>query len=318
LQLREAMNEVPALRDGKLIVADRAQLTPAGCFADASVVVPSVGDPSYVTRLLELCRELNVRAIVPLIDLDLVRLAPHLAAFQEIGTTVVSPSPELVELCLDKERFAQFALEEGLRAPRVVPAAQVADARFPLFAKRRRGFGSIGSTICRTARDAEAAVEHDPELIFQEFIDAVEISVDAYVSSEAKCIVRVPRIRDQVTGGEAQQSHTIGRTAVTELADRTIAALAGRGVRGPLNIQIFMSEQPLLIEVNTRLGSGSVLANQAVGGRLYAALLSEACGHQVSGDPDLYTEGLWMYRYFGDVFHDGKRAQRIIPDGHDG
>src|SRR5690606_17360736 len=152
--------------------------------------------------------------------------------------------------------------------------------------------GSIGAGVCRSLAEAEAALARDSSLVFQEYIEAPEVSVDAYISATGRCTVRVPRIRDQVSGGEAQQSHTIRSEAIVRLADRTLEALARQGLRGPLNVQAFMLPRPVLIEVNTRLGSGSVLANEAVNGRLYAGMLHEACGGISDGDPDDYREGL--------------------------
>lgn len=308
------MRNVRALRGGKLIVADKATVTPAGCFADAALAVPPVADPRYVDTLLDACSRHAVRVLVPLIDLDLDRLAPHVEEFASIGTTVVCPPRDLVDLCLDKRRFAVFAEEENLAHPRTCEADELDAGPFPLFAKRSRGFGSIGAVVCRSAAEARRALAEDPSLVFQELVEAPEVSVDAYVSVNGRCLVRVPRIRDQVVGGEAQQSHTIRSAEASRLADDTITALARRGLRGPMNIQLFLSDPPKLIEVNTRLGSGSVLANEAVGGRFYTALLQEACGEISAGDPDDYRENLWMYRYFGDVFHDGSRALRIVPD----
>jgi len=89
--------------------------------------------------------------------------------------------------------------------------------------------------------------------------------------------------------------------------------LARRGLRGPLNVQVFASQPPLVIEVNTRLGSASVLSNVATGGRFFAAVLAEACGLPVDGDPDDYREGLSLYRFLGDVFHDGDSVLDSVP-----
>jgi biotin carboxylase len=111
-----------------------------------------------------------------------------------------------------------------------------------------------------------------------------------------------------VVGGEVHQSHTVRSPGIAALADRTIDALVRRGLRGPLNIQLFASAQPLLIEVNTRLGSGSVLSNTATGGRLLVSVLADACGATCEGDRDDYVAGLWLQRYWGDIVHDGVRA----------
>ena len=313
LQLKEALRAVGPLRGGRILVADRAAVTPAGSFADGAFRVPGVAEPDYVDALLRLCGEESVRVLLPVIDVDLDRLAPHAESFAALGTTLVSPPPHLKETCLDKARFAAFCHESGLPQPRSYERSALADAPFPLFAKRRRGFGSIGSGICRTREDARLALDRDPDLVFQELVQAPEVSVDAFVSRSGRCLVRVPRVRDRVVGGEVHQSHTVRSPTAAALADRAIAALTRVGLTGPLNIQLFESPEPVLIEVNTRLGSGCVLSNAATGGRLLATVLRDACGAACDGDPDDYAAGLWLQRYWGDVVHDGVRALSSHP-----
>jgi carbamoyl-phosphate synthase large subunit len=313
LQLKEALAGVGPLRGGRVLVADRARVTPAGAFADGAFLVPDAGHPDYVPALLRLCGEERVRVLLPVIDLDLDRLAPHAESFAARGTTLVSPPPHLKETCLDKARFAAFCREAGLPHPRGYERSALADAPFPLFAKRRRGFGSIGAGICRTFDDALRALDRDADLVFQEIVREPEVSVDAFVSRDGRCLVRVPRVRDRVVGGEVHQSHTVRAPAVAALADRAIAALVGIGLTGPLNVQLFAGAEPVLIEVNTRLGSGCVLSNAATGGRLLATVLKDACGAVCDGDRDDYAAGLWLQRYWGDIVHDGVRALSSHP-----
>lgn len=314
LQLRESMRRSAALKGGKIVVASSDPLTPAGCFADDAVTMPLIRDPEYVNRLLEVCREHAIRVVVPLIDLDLDRLAPHLSRFAAIGTTVVCPTPEVVELCFDKMAFSQFADAHALAHPVTRAAGDLGDLIFPVFYKRRRGFGSIDSGICQSLSQAQELADGLPDLIFQEYLPVKELTVDAYVSREGKCVVCVPRIRDKVVGGEAYKTHTVRHPAARELALRTIGALAERGLRGPLNVQIFDTDPPRLVEVNTRLGSASVLSNVACGGRLLDALLHEALGGTAEGDPDDFTEGLGLTRFLGDVFHLGNEVVSIKPN----
>ncbi len=313
LQLKRAMREVAELHDGRIFVADKAPLTAAGSFADASFIVPSVSDPDYVDCLIDICSRHAVRVVVPLIDLDVARLAPQSDRFLAIGTTVVCPTTDLVETCLDKNQFERFANEHGLDHPQTYALDELDLAPFPLFFKRRRGFGSIGSGMCESPSEARAFLDRTPDLIFQEYITAPEVSVDAYISAAARCTVRVQRIRVKVLGGEAFQSRTIKSQAVRKLASRTIDALAARGLKGPLNVQMFDGDRPTLIEVNTRLGSGSVLSNQASGGRLFRSVLTEACGGSCEGDPEDYKEDLQLLRYFGDVFCNGSEPAQFCP-----
>lgn len=313
LRLQRAMEDVAALRGGRLLVADCDPLNSAGFFVDGTLVVPAATHPQYVDRLIEVCRTHEVRVVVPHLDLDLDRLAPQQRQLADAGIALVCPRADLVELCRDKIAFQEFARAEGLAQPRTFAAEDLRDHHFPLFAKRRRGTASTGSGVCRSSTEARAALERYPDLIFQELVERPEVSVDAYVSGQGRCIVRVPRLRERVHGGEAVQSRTIRDAAAADLADRAIDALARRGYRGPLNLQLFSAEPPLLIEVNARLGSASVLADQATDGRLFCAILHEACGEVCDGDPDDYRDGLRMCRFWGEVFHDGEGPLRFSP-----
>jgi len=81
-----------------------------------------------------------------------------------------------------------------------------------------------------------------------------------------------------------------------------------------LNVQIFNTAEPMLLEVNTRLGSAVVLSNMATDGRLLDALLHEAVGGSSEGDPSQYRVGLCLNRYLGDVFHDGSELVAMKPN----
>jgi carbamoyl-phosphate synthase large subunit len=313
--LRRAMAAVRALRDGAVVVADMAGTTPAGCFAGRQVVVPPIADPGYVPALLAACRAHAVRVLVPIIDLDLNRLAPHRGDFEAVGTKVVCPPPDLCDLCFDKSRFQGFAEEEELNPPRAYRPDEVEAAVYPLFYKRRLGFGSIGAGVARSPDAMREALARDPDLVVQEFVDAPEASVDAVVTPSGRCAVRVQRMRTKVVGGEAWHSVTVRSEPVRDLADRATSALAQRGLRGPLNVQVFCSDPPRINEVNPRLGSASVFSNFACDGRLFRAVLAGACGEEVDGDPEDYRVGLQLRRFLGDVYFDDRGVLGIVPAG---
>ncbi len=311
LAFRQAASEVGGW--GSVYVSDRDELTPAGCFADGRFRVPGIAEDAYIDAMVDLCAREGVGVVVPLMDVDMARLAPHAARFASAGAHLVSPPPAVVDTCLDKVAFQEFCDAHGLATPPSVPLSRLDGARYPLFFKRRAGFGSIGIGRADTPAEAHAAVAASPELVFQEFVDADEVSVDAYVNREGRCTVLVPRVRDKVVGGEAQRSHTIEDPGAWDLARRTVDALASVGLRGPLNVQMFLTEPRALIEVNTRLGSCTVLSNAATGGRLIRSILVEAAGGVAEGDPADYERDLWIYRYTGDVFHRGPQEVRLSP-----
>ncbi len=314
IQLKEAMGKVELLRDGLLIVADKAEVTPAGVFADRSVTVPPISDPTYIDNLRKLCVNWGIRVIVPLIDLDLERLSSHLYLFGEIGVSVVCPSEALVDLCMDKVLFRQFVLAESLPYPVTYGPDELDTAAYPLFYKPARGYGSRNTGICKSYMEAKRLLREWPDLIFQEYLSGDEVSVDGYISVSGEPLLCVPRKRDKIVGGEAYQSHTIQSDTAYDLALQTMRALAKRGLHGPVNIQMFLTGKgPYLIEVNTRLGSASVLSNVATHGKLFEYVLEEACGIPCTGEPYSYVRDLALYRFLGDLFYKGPNIVKVVP-----
>jgi carbamoyl-phosphate synthase large subunit len=313
LQLKAAMREVPPLSGGQIYVADRAAMTPSGQFADRAFTVPSIAETDYVDRLVDICQRHGVRVLVPLIDVDMIRLAPHIERFAEVGTHLVCPSPELVEICFDKASFDQLARAEGIPVPRRFTPDELDKAPYPIFCKPPRGFGSIGTGVCRSAEEARRALQLNPQLLFEEYVQDTEISVDCYLAAGNRCTIRVQRIRDRVVGGEAVQTRTVRIPEVQAVVAQVVDSLGQRGLCGPLNIQVFATTRPPVFDVNPRLGSASVLSNIASHGRLLRSVLAESCGLPVTGDPDDYQEGLHLYRFLGDLFHDGSRQWALFP-----
>jgi carbamoyl-phosphate synthase large subunit len=313
VQFREAMKRCAGHGTSRIIVASSDDFTPAGCFADAAAVVPPIADEHYVDALLEVCVREAVTVVIPMIDLDLSRLTPHLDRFAKLGAHVVCPPPDVVELCFDKLRFARFVESIGLRHPVTVEADALGELTAPVFHKRRFGYGSIGAGVCDSLAAARALARTNPDLIFQDVIHAREISVDAYVNRDGRCVIAVQRLRDKVVAGEAYKSHTVRLPTVSQAAEQMIAALASRGLRGPLNLQVFDTDPPTILEVNARLGSACVLSNVATGGRLFDAVLAEATGGTAGGRPEDYTVGLALNRFLGDVFHQGSKLVAIKP-----
>ena len=312
-QLQQAIREMNFFHGTRVVVADCRAVTPAGCFADHSVVVPPIDDAGYIDALVECCSREQIGILIPLIDIDLNRLAPHRARFTEVGTYICCPSPETVEVCFDKSKFEVFSQEEGIPVPRSFNKEELCSAPYPLFYKPTCGFGSQGAGICTSWTRAAEILQSAPDTIFQEIIEGKEISVDAFVTAEGRCTVRVQRVRDKVIGGEVVQSHTVRIPEICEVAEKTIDALSRRHFQGPLNVQLFSGDSPVVIEVNPRLGSGVVLSNIATHGRLLRSLIAGACGQAVGGEPEDYDVGLYLSRYLGDVIHDENGTCQFTP-----
>src|SRR5919197_4148785 len=87
-------------RAGALTIAvDANALAPALYHADRYALVPRVDDDGYIPALRRLVEEHGVSLVVPLTDLDQLLLARRR---DELGATVLLPSPDVVEAMGDK------------------------------------------------------------------------------------------------------------------------------------------------------------------------------------------------------------------------
>lgn len=314
LQLREAAQRVDAMRGAEVFVADCQPITPAGQFADGSFQVPPIADPAYPQELIRICRNHDIGLLVPLIDIDVERLTASWELFAGEGVALVAPPTHIAKLCFDKRCFSRWAVSKGITVPQVIDHPSLDAAKYPLFAKPACGFGSIGARICRTADEARQAAEERMDLVFEEYLSGPEYSADGYVNRAGTCVICVVRIREKVVGGEAYRSHTVREPEVFHLARRTIETLAAEGHRGPINVQIIRGDNKLgVIDVNPRLGSASLLSNQATDGRLFEGILREAVGETVWGDPGDYRVGLQLWRFLGEVFYQGDQVHAVFP-----
>src|SRR5439155_20428283 len=81
------------------VAADSGALAPALYCADRYALVPRVDADGYVPALQRLVEEHGISLVVPLTDLDQLLLA---RCRDELGATVLLPSPEVVEAMGDK------------------------------------------------------------------------------------------------------------------------------------------------------------------------------------------------------------------------
>lgn len=140
------------LNEGDKIVATDMQLSaPALQAADIKVQVPPVYDSQYISITLDICKQYAVDALISLNDLELPILAENKVKFEDLGVKVIVSSPEVIDICFDKYKTAQWVESIGLKAPRTFVRLEDAkqalasgDLAFPLFMKPRWGSGSIG------------------------------------------------------------------------------------------------------------------------------------------------------------------------------
>ena len=92
---------------GKIVATDYSPLAPALYEADHYYIVPRIDSENYLNVILNICRENEIKAVLSLIDPELSILAKNKEMFL-IGVIPIVSDYEVVELCFDKYRMADF------------------------------------------------------------------------------------------------------------------------------------------------------------------------------------------------------------------
>ena len=140
------------LSEGDKVFATDMQLSaPALQVADVKLQVPAVYAENYVDITLDICKEHKIDALISLNDLELPILAENKARFEALGVKVIVSDPDVIDICFDKYKTAQWVESLGLKSPKtyvrlqdVKDALAKGEVEFPLFMKPRWGSGSIG------------------------------------------------------------------------------------------------------------------------------------------------------------------------------
>ncbi len=175
---------------GRILAADASPTSPAIQEADEAFLLPYVNDPTYLPTLLGLCRQEEVAAVISLNDLELPLLAAHKEEFEKIGTVVLVSDPQVVDICFDKWKTAQFFERLGIRYPATWLTLEeargaLADGRlsFPVVVKPRWGTASIGIEFPEDPQELELAYELVRHKLKRTFL------ADASAADEARAVL---------------------------------------------------------------------------------------------------------------------------------
>lgn len=289
---------------GSVLATDITATSPAYHVGDARCLVPGYRAPGCLEALLDVCKQHQIKLIVPTIDPDLPFYAEHRAAFEAIGTRIVISSPDTIDIGRDKDRTHAWLVEQDLPtvdqcAPEIA-LENPSDWAFPLFVKPRCGSASIGATVVRDADELRFATRGG-DCVVQRLAPGVEYTVDVYVDRDGECRCAVPRRRLETRAGEVSKGMTVRCEPVIELARRVAQSLPG--ACGVLNIQVFHDEptqQLNVIELNARFGGGHPLAH-AAGATMARWVIQDAMGLPNDAHDD-WQDGLVMLRYDEAVF----------------
>ncbi len=287
---------------GNIIAADASALSPAIYEADRYYIVPSVTDSCYLDRVLDICREENIKGVLSLIDTDLSLLSSNKGRFEALGATVVGSPSELCDLSLNKYSMYQWLRDNGFNCARswvdreeFYEAVEKGEVSYPVIVKPICGSASISVMKACDKSSVDFLFEHENDLMIQEFLNGTEIGADVYVdilSGETVSVFTKRKIK--MRAGETDKSVSFKDDALFSLIDDFMTKA---GFRGQIDIDIFDIDGKYYIsEVNPRFGGGYPHAHECgcnhmelIKNNLYGKTNRKQIGE--------YKENIYMLKY---------------------
>ena len=299
---------VTAFRDAgaTTIAVDLDPLAPALYHADRYALVGPIVEDAYVPSIRDLVRTHDVDAVVPLADMDQLKLA---RARNQFDALVLLPDADVVDRMGDKYLAHRLFEERGIDSPPTyLPDELPDDLEFPVLVKARRGYGSrhIYRAHDRAELELELARTPVPSMV-QALCKGEEFSIDVICNLEGRCLNAIPRTMIQSKGGESIKGMTVKDWGLIELGRRVSEAIPLKGVA---NVQCFREPDGThrITDVNPRFG-GAFPLPQAAGGRYPELVLALAPGERPEPRVGDFRQGVVMTRFLSHL------CLTAAPDG---
>lgn len=230
------------------------------CVPMASVAEIIVGlkwdDLGILEDLSEVINKLSINIVIPCMDPATLVAAKLKERFSSVFIPVSSYSDCVT--FFDKEKANDWFVENCIRVPET-------NNVLPFIAKPKGGSASKGIII--VASEMEKGFFYskydEADYIIQRFIKGEEYTIDCYVSMKGLILSVVPRIRLEVTSGEATRSLTVRDEKIIAVSKEI---LGKSKLIGPINIQFIRetgTDNLFVIEINPRFGGGVLCSIEA-------------------------------------------------------
>lgn len=294
---RKELNEI-----GKVIATDCSELAPALYEADLHYIVPRIDDLKYLNKILQICEENTITAVITLIDPEISLLAKHRDMFIDVGAIPVVSSYDVVERSFDKFDFYTWLINHGYKSAKTYKDKnlfykdlELREIDFPVFLKPRRGSASLNISKAFDQEDVEFLIKRSPDLLIQEYMQGTEIGADVYIDLISHEVVSIfTKEKILMRAGETDKSVSFKDESLFALIKQFVKEA---GYVGAIDIDIFKVEDDYYIsEVNPRFGGGYLHAYEC-GVNFPKMIINNLKGIPNDKQTGNYKEGVYMMKY---------------------
>lgn len=261
-----AVNAIKSLKSlnnfkGRIITTDANPLSAGFYLADKGYTLPKISDSKFINKAIEIIKKENIKIILPTSGFDIIPYSKNKKTLQELGVECFFSDYDTIQLCNNKLDFYEFAKKGNFLTPKYTTKINEIDF-FPVFAKPIIGKGSRDTFLINSKIDLQYINEKYSDMIYSEYLPGKEYTIDVLSNMNGKAIVAVPRERIETKDGISFKGKVVNNSLIQDEAKKLAEYL---GIKGPCCIQIkeAVDGSLKLIEVNPRMGGGTIMAKHA-------------------------------------------------------
>lgn len=288
--------------NGKVIATDMSELAPAIYEADKFYIVPSMKDPMYIDKILEICKIEKIDAIFTLIDPEISLIAKNKKRFVEIGVTPLVSEYEQVELAFDKYKMYEYLSKNNFKTAKSYINKEIfyqdlndGKINFPVFVKPVKGSASINISKVNSKNEIDVLFNTYDNLIIQEFLNGQEIGADIYVDPISEKVVSIfTKEKIKMRAGETDKAKSFKDEKLFELICDLVEKT---GYKYMIDMDIFrINNEYYISEINPRFGGGYPHAYES-GVNFPEFILNSLKNVENKNQIGNYKEDIYMMKY---------------------
>lgn len=283
----------PDHRPLEIYGCDIQSVTAGSYYAKKHFTVPSGIEKNYIKTIIDICKENQIRIIIPLTDSELTPLAKHKNLLKKYNITVPISSHKALKVALDKYRLYNFLSKVDINVPQFIivdnwrdfkkAIKQLGYPNLPICFKPTIAWGSRGFRILNPLNNSFQMlfnekpnstqisyteilsvlknVERFPKLLVMEYLPGNEYSVD--ILSDTRSIrYCIPRLRLKTKGGITTEGIVENNKELIDLSKKIVKTL---DLHYSVGIQFKYDKynKPKVLEINPRLQGTTIMATGA-------------------------------------------------------
>lgn len=233
--------------------------------------LPMISEKDFFDEFNKVIEENNIDVVFPTHD----TVADFFAENKDkIKACIIVADRRTAQVCRDKRKTYEVFENESF-CPKVYKDIDT----YPVFIKPRKGQGSVGAKLIRSAGDMTDNIELG-DYVITEYLPGKEITVDCFTDKNGNLRVALPRSRDRLLAGISVSAKDIELTdEIKHIASTINSKLKFRGLWW-FQLKEDSDKKMKLLEVSTRC-AGTMCMARARGVNLALLSVYDALGYDV-------------------------------------